>query len=284
MMPQDQPAPPTAGGAGAGGISPPGMDAPDSGPRPGAGSGGGGGISPPGMSAPGGAGMLGPGPPGSGMMGPGGPQPGMGGAGGAAAGNANPNSLGAGMTYLGEGTLKELTDEAAKQGLDVLIFFEVTVSQNVKTNLVNNETRIVIRDVGAGEDIEKSKDLNNITIQKARAEDKKEGDDPVTAALDKIFKALDEDGPKRLKVKDFPAEIRPEHVERRVAAILAKEGAEPLPALAEIKFFHHRGLISDGQLEKAYQKVLGEADGSKLATGTEDERIEVVSTLLPHEK
>jgi hypothetical protein len=78
--------------------------------------------------------------------------------------------------------------------------------------------------------------------------------------------------------------MRPEHVERRVAAILAREGAEPLPALAEIKFFHHRGLISDGLLEKAFQKVLGEADGAKLATGTEEERIEVVSTLLPHEK
>jgi hypothetical protein len=208
----------------------------------------------------------------------------MGGAAGAAAGNANPNSLGAGITYLGEGTLKELTDEAAKQGIDVLIYFDVTVSQNVKTNLVNNETRIVVRDVVKGEDIEKSKDLKNIEIQKARAEDKKEGDDPVTVAFDKLFKVLDEDGPKRLKVKDFPSELRPEHVEGRVAAILAKEGAEPLPALAEIKFFHHRGLISDGLLEKAYQKVLGEADGSKLATGTEEERIEVVSTLLPHEK
>ena len=154
----------------------------------------------------------------------------------------------------------------------------------MKTNLVNNETRIIVRDVVKGEDIEKSKELNNIAIQKARADDKKEGDDPVTAALEKLFKTLDEDGPKRLKVKEFPSDMRPEHVEGRVAAILAREGAEPLPALAEIKFFHHRGLISDGLLEKAFQKVLGEADGSKLATGTEEERIEVVSTLLPHEK
>ena len=69
-----------------------------------------------------------------------------------------------------------------------------------------------------------------------------------------------------------------------MAAILASEDFERLPALAEIKFFCHRGLVSDGLLEKSFQKVLGEAEGAKLASGTEDERVEVISTLIPREK
>ena len=77
--------------------------------------------------------------------------------------------------------------------------------------------------------------------------------------------------------------VRPEHVESRVAAILASGDFERLPALAEIKFFSHRGLISDGLLEKSFQKVLGEAEGAKLASGTEAERTEVISTLIPPE-
>ncbi len=85
-------------------------------------------------------------------------------------------------------------------------------------------------------------------------------------------------------MREIPAEIRPEHVESRVAAILASEDFDRLPALAEIKYFHHRKLLSDSLLTKSFQKVLGEAEGAKLATGTEAERLEVIGTLLPLEK
>ncbi len=221
------------------------------------------------------------------MMPPGMGPPGVGmGPGGAAgmAGAANPSGWMAGVTLLGEGSTKELLETAADQRIDVLVVFEVEVTQNPKTNLVVNETRIVLWNVAKNEDFEKSKSLNNITIQKFRAEAEKGEEDPVTACFDKMFKTLDDDPVKALKMREIPAEIRPEHVESRVAAILASEDFDRLPALAEIKYFHHRKLLSDSLLTKSFQKVLGEADGAKLATGTEAERLEVISTLLPSEK
>ena len=203
---------------------------------------------------------------------------------GAAAGAGSITSLMAGVSLLGKGSSKELLKKAADQGIDVLVVFEVEVTENRKTSLITNETRIVVYDVATGESIEKSKSLNNITIQKFRAEEEKDEEDPVTSSFDKIFTALDSDSERGLKMRKMPAEIRPEHVQSRVAAILASEDFERLPALAEIKFFCHRGLVSSGLLEKSFQKVLGEAEGAKLASGTEDERVEVISTLLPREK
>ncbi|MHB9079967.1 MAG: hypothetical protein ACYC3X_21010 [Pirellulaceae bacterium] len=272
--------PPTPPGTSPGGGAPP----------PGSGPGG-----YPGMpsGAPGATLGSGPGsypgmPTGAGMMPPGlsPPGPGMGsGSAGGAPGAVNPMSLMVGVSMLGEGSTKELLEKAADQGIDVLVVYEIEVNENQKTNLVVNETRIVVYDVAKGEDLEKSKPLNNIAIQKLRAEnEKKDEEDPVTACFAKLFKMLDDDPEKGLKMREIPAEIKPEHVESRVAAILAREDIARLPALAEIKFFHHRGLVSDGLLTKSFQKVLGEAEGAKLATGTEAERLEVIGTLLPSDK
>jgi hypothetical protein len=189
--------------------------------------------------------------------------------------------LAAGVTLLGKDSTKELLEKAADLGIDVLAVFEVEVKESVKTNLINNDARLVVYDVATGEPLKRSKLLNNITVQKYRAEEEKDDEDPVTEAFDELFTALDSDPERALKVREMPAEIVPEHVASRVAAILASGDFERLPALAEIKFFHHRGLISDGLLEKSFQKVLGDAEGAKLASGTEAERSEVISTLIP---
>lgn len=189
-------------------------------------------------------------------------------------------NLSAGVSILGKDSTKDLLAKAAELELDVLAVFEVQVKENVKTNLVNNDTRIVIYDVASGEPLKRSKPLNNIAVQKYRAEEEKDDEDPVTLAFDELFTVLDSDPERALKMCDMPAGIRPEHVESRVAAILASATSERLSALAEIKFFHHRGLISDGLLEKSFQKVLGEPAGTKLASGKEEARLDVVNTLI----
>ena len=53
----------------------------------------------------------------------------------------------AGVSLLGKGSSKELLEKAADQGIDVLVVFEVEVTENRKTSLITNETRIVVYDV-----------------------------------------------------------------------------------------------------------------------------------------
>ncbi len=192
-----------------------------------------------------------------------------------------PGTVITGLVILGKGDSKELLEKARDKGLDVLVMFQVEVSENRKTGLVINETNLVLWDVQKGVELVKTKSLNNIALQKSR--DEKEDEDPLVTTLDTLFKDLDTEGEKGLKLRDFPEGIRPEHVKDRVLAILADEKAERLPVLAEIKFYHSRGLIDDSTLTKSFQKVLGETDGAKLAQGKEKDRREVLDGILPKE-
>jgi hypothetical protein len=286
-MPGSPPAGSAAPGSAAPGMAAPGGAAANSVPRIMLGGGGG---SPAGGRGPAGAatGMMPPQGSGGGMAPPlgsgGGMMPGPGGIGGQGNAAAGPASLMTGVRLLGEDSTKDLLKKAADEGVDVLVVYEVKVTENLKTKLITNDTRIAVYNVATGEQIERSKVLNNFEVQRFRAEEDKDEEDPVTVCLDRLFTALD-GSPEHggLKATDLPAGTKPEHVEGRVAAILADRNMPRLAALAEIKFFYHRGLVSDGLLEKSFQKLLGDAEGAKLASGKEEERIEVASTLIPRE-
>ncbi len=188
--------------------------------------------------------------------------------------------LAAGIAMLGEGTPKELLEAAEDQGLDVLVVFEVNIKENYKTGLITNETRMVVYSVKKGKEIYKSKDINNIKVQIARAEGMSDDEDIVEDTFDKMFTALGDDPESGLTVRDIPEALTPENVKGYVAALISSEQFDRLPVLAEIKFFHHRGLITDEMLTKAFQHVLGELEGAKLAEGKADERLAVVTPLI----
>ncbi len=224
-----------------------------------------------------------PGLPTPGMPGGGSSYPGMrGSGGGGVAGQSSAAGLNAGLTILGKGSEKELLEQARDQGLDVLVMFEAEVSENHKTGLVINETRLVFWDVKKGAEFARTSKLNNIAVQRKRDEDK--NDDPVENTLDELFKEqLAADSEKGLKLTSFPEAIRPEHVKDRVLAILSVDIKDRLPILAEIKFYQSRGLLDEATLTKSFQKLLGEVDGAKLAQGKKEDRLEVLQGLLPEE-
>ena len=180
---------------------------------------------------------------------------------------------------LGEGTVKELLEAAEDQGLDVMVLFDVNIKKNFKTGLVTNETKMVVYNVKKGDYFYKSKGINNVKVQIQRKEDEDE-EDLVEAAFDKMFTALDENSETGLRMKEIPDALTPENVKSYVTGLLSSEQFDRLPVLAEIKFFHHRGLITDEMLTKAYQHVLGELDGAKLAEGKPEERVAVIESLV----
>jgi hypothetical protein len=54
-----------------------------------------------------------------------------------------------------------------------------------------------------------------------------------------------------------------------------------LPVLVEIHYYEARKLITTEQLVQAYQRLLGDGPGAKLATGTADQRKDVIDRWLP---
>ena len=68
-----------------------------------------------------------------------------------------------------------------------------------------------------------------------------------------------------------------------VAAAMLGELGHPraVPVLAEARMYQTRGLLQDSHYLAACQKLLGEADGTKLATGSREEKLVIIGKWLP---
>jgi hypothetical protein len=213
---------------------------------------------------------------------PGGPgmpgMPGMGGPGGTI-GNltpANGEQLIPGVTMLGEGKQAELLKTAAERGCDVLVLFELEVSRGGETPI--NTTQITLHNVQTKELIHSGGSLTNVQVRKAREEKKK--DDPVDAEMTRFFTAVDE----KLAAKDFPATAKPEKVVTFVDKMLEQKNENPLPALAEIRFFRSKELITSEKMIEAYGKLLGKETGEKVAGGDAAAAMESLAKWLPEKR
>ncbi|MCU0981811.1 MAG: hypothetical protein MUF25_21890 [Pirellulaceae bacterium] len=259
-----------AGGMGPGGMGPGGMGPGGMGPG---GMGPGGGM--PGYSAPGGeSGMSGSGTasgyPGSGAggFGPSGQPQGV-----------PPTaavSLSPGIVMLGVVSAKDLREKAQKAGVDAVCVFNVIVTVNPRLQTIKNETTIHVHDLAQAKELYESKTLNNIQVQIERA-DPKGDQDPVDKELEALFKFVDANW----HVGPLPAGLQAEHVLNRLRALLAEPHENPLPVLAEARMYQTRGLLQDSHYLAACQKLLGEADGTKLATGSREEKLVIVGKWLP---
>jgi hypothetical protein len=198
-------------------------------------------------------------------------------------GKPDDRSLMVGVTFLGEGDSDELIETAQDEGIDALALFDVDIDINVRNGVLTNKTRIVIYDVAADQVIARSPLLNNVKIQLRRSDPRYADEDPVNDALDDLFEDLiDKESESCLVVADeMPEGLLPEHVKGRVNSLVGGEQLNRLPMLAEIKMWHERGLLDDEAFTQAFQTVLGEMEGAKLAEGKPSERRSVVEQLIP---
>ena len=253
---------------------------------PGSPPGGPGGPGAPGGAFPGAPGGAIPGGPGSPPGGPGGPggfpgaMPGAmpGGPGAAAAvAPANGDQLLPGVFMLGEGKQNEIVKKAAEEGIDVVILYDVEVTK-AGQNVVNT-TKISFINVATKEVIYSGASLTNGLVAKAR-EDKKKNGDPVEAEMEKMFGMVDE----KLVGGAFPANAKPEKVATFVDKLADGKPANPLPALAEIRFFRSKELITSEKMIEAYGKLLGAEVGPKVASGDPAEVLASLGKWLPEKR
>lgn len=218
-------------------------------------------------------------------MGPGGRMPGRGLGSALPAGPIDPRCVMAGVTFLGKDESAALKQKAAEEGTDVLALFEVKIDVNIRNNVVTNESRIILWDVWKGQEICRTKLINAVKIQQHHGDPRYADEDLVGDAIDKIFADIDgksEAGAaKQLKMTEFPKEILPVHAAGRVAMLLASQPTHPLPALAEVKYYHERGLIDDAAFTAACQTLVGDTDGKTLAEGKDKQRRAIVEKLVP---
>ena len=269
------------GGGGGGGGGPGGIGAPGD---PGGGEGG----IPGGFSAPGGGGGAPGGFPGGGAPGgapggfPGGGAPGgdistgFGGP-GSGGGSGRGSSLSS-VVVVGKGELKQLMRSAKEKGADVLVLFNVRVTESSRTGLVTNNTSIELYNIATGSKVFSLAPLNNMRMQKDRQVAEKGGmDDPLQKAVDKLFQFTD----LSFKLIPMPQKSSEEILETFIRPLVAREHENPLAALTQIRYLHSKGMVKNEHLRIAFQQVIGVELASKFFDGDSKARTEMVQAWLP---
>ena len=186
-------------------------------------------------------------------------------------------SLAPGVVYLGQEDNSTLLENARKEGIDVLLVFNITAKRTrmgIPTAMMN----LRLTDVREGKESWHSKALNSTQILKAQQNAIAE--DPIESVLEGFVTHMDE----QLQAIDIPEALKPEHVERRVESLASGEYSNPLPVLTEIRLWNAMNLLPDEQLVSAYQQLIGESEGKQLAEGSPDEREAAISKWTSPEK
>ncbi len=70
-------------------------------------------------------------------------------------------------------------------------------------------------------------------------------------------------------------------IQDRARSLISRRYENPLPALTELRYYAWKRLITPDQLAACYRRIVGDANGSILATGSEEERLRVIEQWLP---
>ncbi|TWU36696.1 hypothetical protein Q31b_49780 [Novipirellula aureliae] len=198
--------------------------------------------------------------------------------------NANPNvfQLGSGMepfpmwqpglVYLGEWSSAEAIEMAQKNKIDFVLHFDVTLKEirNARkpdaAAYTQNISRCRLIRVGDGKTVTVSKPMDNLEA----ARQKRTSREYVDEQMGNLFAVIDH----QLTLQEMPA-LTPEIVTRRVTALMAGREPKSLAAMAEIRYYQRKGLLSQQDTEKAFF-LLGSDDGLKMLYATEEEKVEVI--------
>jgi hypothetical protein len=191
------------------------------------------------------------------------------------AGEDEPQQILPGLVMVGVGRREALLDRAREQELDVVVMFQVDVSENRRNGIINNTTRTVLYDVAKREPVKDTpaRALNNMRVQNDR--EKRPDRDPVPEVAEQLFTFIDE----HLAMRDMPKGINAENTLRRVGQLLQSE-APVWERLNEVRFYRSRNLLSQSDLEKAFERMLGEKLGPQLARGNADKKKEAIASLI----
>ena len=186
-----------------------------------------------------------------------------------------------GVVWLGRADREQLIKAARDRGLDALIVIESKITVNRTNNLESNMTKLFLCDVSQTDDKEivkytTRKALQSVPVWKAKQE---RNVDLIDDELDALFQ---ENADTQFKLGALPAGLDGPGVKAHLEKLIASAGSNPLPVLAQVRYFHQAKLLTDTDLLEAYEKLLGDADKAQtLAEGTAEEAEEVLAEWLP---
>lgn len=177
-----------------------------------------------------------------------------------------------GIVFLGEGPSAETLETARQLGIDVLLHFDVAL-KSAQQELTQNLSRCRVIHVASGKTLGVSKALDSLEAMRLVDYERTTEAEYVTEQLANLWQILDD----KLSVMDMPT-LTPEVAKRRVGALLAARDGDPLRTLAEIRLYQSQGLLTDAEVESAFELVAGD-NGLVLLYGPLAQRLETVRQM-----
>ena len=183
--------------------------------------------------------------------------------------SANPKRLAPGLTYLGTGDTSDLIDQAAQEGYDCIVIFEVKVEKS-RVGVVQNNCKAKLYRAGEKKSIAVSDELNNVDVSKKM---QKGEDDIIKKSMTRFLNKLDE----AVALGDLPSAISQEAFKKsRLPTLESKGGKNPVATLAELKFWASKGFLTPEELSSAFSKVASGDAAGKLLGNDADARKSVL--------
>lgn len=180
-----------------------------------------------------------------------------------------------GIVWLGfESSGAAAARKAASLGVDCVLLLDVKVliGRNAPPR---NKTRISATDVASSKIVYSSDLLDQFDLYELR-ETRPNAPDPVDKAIDGMFEKL----APLYAMQEMP-EISAESALNRARQLIADPPVDPLPALAEMRYYLHKGLLDEAQYAIACKNLATQQNvGERLASQTAEDRIAAVEKLV----
>jgi hypothetical protein len=183
-------------------------------------------------------------------------------------------SLGPTLSFIGVTKTADLVERAKAGRFDALVVYDVEISVNRRLRLIYNDCKARLINLVDGKPLATSKQLKNTEAAKELA---KAGNDLIAKSMQPVTSALDA----KVALTDLPTALTAEIIKsKRLGALTSLQEMTKLEALAEIRLWREKGLLTEEELAVAFGQILGEEEGRTLAAGSDEERREVVLRLL----
>lgn len=172
-----------------------------------------------------------------------------------------------GVVSLGVADSKEAVAAAKAANIDFVIHFDVVIKKS--QTATQNISRCRLINVQTGKPLGMSKGMDSNEAKKFASAGRMDEREYVETQLKSLFGIVD----REVKLVDMPSGINSPAVRRRISDLMASQGRS-LRALAEVRLYQAKQLISDNEVEIAFD-IIGGADGLTMLHGSEKERVDV---------
>lgn len=178
-----------------------------------------------------------------------------------------------GVAFIGEGGSREMTEAAAKDGIELLLYVVVSVKQS-RTGDVQNISRVKIVDCKTGKTLIASGGMDNREVKRLLATKRGTAEGHIDEQLETLWKIIDS----RLVLSPLPT-LTPEVSRKRITQLMSDPSYSKLRKLAEVRLLHQKGWVADEELEQAFEIIAG-ADGVKILYAPTSESIPLIHQLV----